>query len=81
MKGAVLMNRRLVGGALIAAAMTAGGVAGAVIGVPGVSAAQESDSPTTTDDVDRDDTGRGSDDGTTDRTCPDKDDADTTTGS
>jgi hypothetical protein len=71
---------------MVAAAMLGGGVAGAVLGVPGVSAAQETGSTTTNPDSSTDTTtnnsGRDhSNDGTTDRTCPDKDNADSGSGS
>jgi hypothetical protein len=46
-----MLDRKLVGSALFAVALLGGGVAGAVLGVPGVSFAQESDTDTTTPDT------------------------------
>jgi hypothetical protein len=60
-----MLDRKLVGSALFAVALLGGGVAGAVLGVPGVSFAQESDTDTTTPDTASPDTT------TPDTTAPD----------
>ena len=78
-----MLHRKFVVPVTFAAALTGGGLAGAVLGVPAVSSAQESDDGTTTtvDDgmtttpeTESDDSTEDGTENRADRNCPEKED-------